>query len=152
MSTDATGAAPPGGSAVSPLPRYRHKPEVIEAIQVTEENLDVIRTLPDMSVRKISLEMGGAKTSMNIVYVRIGMDVYMPCYPTDWIVWKNGKVSRCKDAVFRENYEPLPGLDDAVASFTALAGRVPSDSERLKIEKVLASGGGGVVMIEASDA
>ncbi len=91
--------------------KFRKRPVVIEAIQLTEKNLDEIFGFIErqpFSGRGFEVVYAGGKPTINI-FTPEGM---MTASYGDWIIrGVNGEYYPCKPDIFEKTYEPL---EDAV--------------------------------------
>lgn len=83
------------------MPKFRKKPVVIEAIQITDETFDAPHPSPehiqgvlyDPVSRTVRIE-----TLEGVMTGRLG----------DWVITGvNGELYPCKDDIFRQTYEPV---------------------------------------------
>jgi hypothetical protein len=85
------------------MPKFRKRPVVIEAVQLTRENIDVIAALD--GVKAFSYEENYRPTVQAQIDTLEGV---MTASEGDWIITGvNGEKYPCKPDIFEKTYEPV---------------------------------------------
>lgn len=91
------------------MPKYRSKPQIVEAVQWTGDNLeDVLRAIPDKTARRQSSTVFPSHLGLYLLAGKDGAQEWVPVPIGHWLVHPPGDLSDVwpvEDEYFKAKYE-----------------------------------------------
>lgn len=99
------------------MEKYLHKPVVVEAIQVSEANIDeLVKMFPNF--------IKPVRGSLNHLVEAWSDDGVVSLSPGDWIIKEGAKLLSCKNIKFKTYYTSLEEYKETVGELASLLSQI----------------------------